>query len=328
MKQIFNKSGTQNKERTKCLIIGSGPAGYTASIYAARANLFPILYEGAQPGGQLTTTTKIENFPGYPDGINGIKLIENFKKQALKFRVDVRSGIVTSCDLSKKPYKIIISDNQSIETDTLIICTGSKPKYLGLDDEQKYIGKGISVCAVCDGFFYRKKIVAVIGGGDSACEEALYLSTLAKKIYLIVRKDCLRASQIMQNKILNNSNIEIFFNTNVIGFFGKKFIQGINLITNENKFHKKKINLAIDGVFLAIGHKPNSDIVKNYILINTDGYIKTEQGTTKTNLPGIFAAGDVADSNYQQVITSAGTGCIAAIEAERYLKELKNNTTN
>ncbi|MDR2520650.1 MAG: thioredoxin-disulfide reductase [Bacteroidales bacterium OttesenSCG-928-I14] len=322
---IINNSFIQNKERIKCLIIGSGPAGYTSAIYTARANLAPILYEGSIPGGQLTTTSKIENFPGYPNGISGIEIIKNFKKQAQKFGADIRSGIVTDCDLSKNPYKIIISYNHTIETDTLIICTGSTPKYLGVPDEQKYAGKGISFCAVCDGFFYKKKIVAVIGGGDSACEEALYLSNLAKKIYLIVRKNYLRASKILQNKVTNNSKIEIFFNTHVIGFSGKEYVEEINLIKNKGETNEKKLNMVIDGVFLAIGHKPNSEIVKNYILVNTNGFIKTKQGTTRTNLPGIFAAGDVADQNYQQIITAAGAGCIAAIEAERYLKKNKNN---
>jgi thioredoxin reductase (NADPH) len=308
--------------RTKCLIVGSGPAGYTAAIYTSRANLSPILYEGIQPGGQLTTTTDIENFPGYPEGINGFEMMEDFKKQASKFGVDIRRGIVTACDLSKKPYKVTIDGEKEIETDTLIICTGASAKYLGLPDEQKYTGKGVSACATCDGFFYRKKIVAVVGGGDSACEESLYLAGLANKVYLIVRKGYLRASQIMQDRTLNNPKIEVLFNTTTSGLFGDDGLEGAHLVKFKGQPNEEKFDIAIDGFFLAIGHTPNSSVFKHALPTDANGYIQTIQGTTRTCVPGVFAAGDVADPNYQQAITAAGSGCIAAIEAERYLTGL------
>ncbi|BAG83702.1 thioredoxin-disulfide reductase [Candidatus Azobacteroides pseudotrichonymphae] len=319
-----NKSSLQDEEQVKCLIIGSGPAGYSSAIYTARASLSPILYEGTQSGGQLTTTFEIENFPGYPDAITGIKMMENFKKQAQKFGTDVRKGTVTACDLSRQPYKVVIDNKQTIETDTLVICTGATAKYLGLSDEQKYIGRGVSACAVCDGFFYRKKIVAIVGGGDSACEEALYLASIANKVYLIVRKNHLRASQIMQTRVLSNTKIEVYFNTNVIGLFGEEFVEGIHLIKYRGEANEEKIDMTIDGFFLAIGRKPNSEIFRTYISTDSNGYIKTQHGTTKTNLPGVFAAGDVSDPNYQQAITAAGAGCMAAIEVERYLNEMKH----
>ncbi|MDR1436958.1 MAG: thioredoxin-disulfide reductase [Candidatus Symbiothrix sp.] len=303
----------------KCLIIGSGPAGYTAAIYAARANLSPVLYEGANPGGQLTTTTEIENFPGYPEGVSGFDFMEDLKKQALRFRVDIRRGTVTGCDLSEKPRKVTIDGTQVVETETLIICTGATAQYLGIPDETKYAGKGVSACATCDGFFYRKKVVAVVGGGDSACEEALYLAGLAAKVYLIVRKDHLRASKIMQDRVLNNSKIETLFNTNVTGLFGEDAVEGAHLVKFKDDPREEKSDIAIDGFFLAIGHKPNSDVFKHALATDENGYIQTLWGTAKTNIPGVFAAGDVADPNYRQAITAAGTGCIAAIEAERYL---------
>jgi thioredoxin reductase (NADPH) len=308
-----------NSEVLKCLIIGSGPAGYTAAIYTARANLAPVLYEGMQPGGQLTITTDVENFPGYPEGRSGFDLMEDLKKQALRFDVDIRRGVVTACDLSKSPYRVTVDDEKIIETETLIISTGATAKFLGLPDETKYAGKGVSACATCDGFFYRKKVVAVVGGGDSACEEALYLAGLANKVYLIVRKSYLRASQIMQNRVLNNPKIEVLFNTNTLGLFGDDTLEGAHLVRFKGEANEEKFDIAIDGFFLAIGHKPNSDLFKHALATDENGYIHTIPGTTKTNVPGVFAAGDVADPNYRQAITAAGSGCIAAIEVERYL---------
>ena len=311
-------------EKVKCLIIGAGPAGYTAAIYTSRANLSPVLYEGIQPGGQLTITTDIENFPGYPTGIAGTEMMDDLKKQALRFGTDVRSGIATACDLSQKPYKVVIDGEKEIETDTLIIATGATAKFLGLADEQKYAGKGVSACATCDGFFYRKKVVAVVGGGDSACEEALYLAGLASKVYLIVRKDYLRASQIMQDRVLDHPKIEVLFNTNTLGLFGEEFVEGAHLVKFMGEDREEKFDIVIDGFFLAIGHKPNSDIFKHSLPTNENGYIKTQWGTAKTCIPGVFAAGDVADPIYRQAVVAAGTGCIAAMEAERYLNDIEN----
>jgi thioredoxin reductase (NADPH) len=310
-------------EKVKCLIVGSGPAGFTAAIYTSRANLAPVLYEGIQPGGQLTITTEVENFPGYPTGITGPEMMEDLKKQALRFGADVRAGIVTECDLSKKPYTLTIDGEKQIQTDTLIICTGASAKFLGLPDETKYAGKGVSACATCDGFFYRKKPVAVVGGGDSACEEALYLAGLASKVYLIVRKDYLRASQIMQDRVLKHPKIEVLFNTNTLGLFGEEFVEGAHLVRFQGQTNEEKYDITIDGFFLAIGHKPNTDVFKHCVPTNPEGYIKTEWGTTRTHISGVFAAGDVADSTYQQAVVAAGTGCIAAIEAERYLNEIE-----
>jgi thioredoxin reductase (NADPH) len=305
----------------KVLIIGSGPAGYTAAIYTSRANLSPVLYEGIQPGGQLTTTSDIENFPGYPEGISGFDMMEDLKKQAIRFGTDIRSGIVTACDLSQAPYKVTLDDGKIIEAETLIICTGASARYLGIPDEIKYNGSGVSACAVCDGFFYRKKVVAVVGGGDSACEESLYLAGLASKVYLIVRKDYLRASKIMQDRVLNHPKIEVLFNTNTLGLFGEKVVEGAHLVKFAGESNEEKFDIAINGFFLGIGHKPNSDIFKPYLELDELGYIKTVPGSAKTNVPGIFAAGDVADPVYQQAITAAGSGCMAAIEVERYLSE-------
>jgi len=306
-------------EKTRCLIIGSGPAGYTAAIYASRANLSPILYEGIQPGGQLTTTTEVENFPGYPQGITGMQLMEDLRKQAGRFGADIRRGIATAADLSQSPYKITIDGEKIIEAEALIIATGATAKYLGLPDEQKYAGQGVSACATCDGFFYRKKVVAVVGGGDTACEEALYLAGLASKVYLIVRKDYLRASQIMQERVLNHPKVEVLFKHNTIGLFGENGVEGAHLVKNMGEPDEEKIDIAIDGFFLAIGHKPNSDIFKPYLETDEQGYIKTIPGTPKTNTPGVFAAGDVADPHYKQAITAAASGCMAAIELERYV---------
>jgi len=306
-------------EKIKCLIIGSGPAGYTAAIYTSRANLSPVLYEGMQPGGQLTTTSDIENFPGYPDGISGIDMMDELKKQAARFGADIRRGVVTGCDLSQSPFRVAIDEEKTVEAETVIICTGATAKYLGLPDEAKYMGMGVSACAVCDGFFYRKKNVAVVGGGDSACEEALYLARLANKVYLIVRKNYLRATQVMQNRVFNHPKIEILFNTNTLGLFGENGVEGAHLARFAGEPNEEHFDISIDGFFLAIGHKPNANVFKDYLDLDENGYIQTVWGTTKTNIPGVFAAGDVADPHYRQAITAAATGCIAAIEAERFL---------
>ena len=306
-------------EKIKCLIIGSGPAGYTAAIYAGRANLSPVLYAGLQPGGQLTTTTEVENFPGYPQGIAGPELMEDLRKQAERFGADLRHGVVTAADLSQAPYRITIDDEKVIETQTLIIATGAAAKYLGLEDEKKYAGMGVSACATCDGFFYRKKTVAVVGGGDTACEEAVYLAGLAAKVYLIVRKPYLRASKIMQERVLNHDKIEVLFEHNAVGLYGENGVEGVHLVQRMGQPDEQRYDTAIDGFFLAIGHKPNSEVFKPYLDTDEVGYILTEAGTPRTKVPGVFAAGDVADPHYRQAITAAGTGCQAAIEAERYL---------
>lgn len=309
-------------EKVRCLIIGSGPAGFTAAIYASRANLSPVLYEGIQPGGQLTTTTEVENFPGYPEGVTGVELMEDLKKQAQRFGADIRSGIATATDLSASPYKVTIDGEKVIEADSIIISTGATAKYLGLEDEVKYAGMGVSACATCDGFFYRKKTVAVVGGGDTACEEALYLSGLAKQVYLIVRKNYLRASKVMQERVFNTPNITVLFEHNTVGLFGENGVEGAHLVKRKGEADEEMVDIAIDGFFLAIGHKPNSDIFKPWIETDEVGYIKTIDGTPKTKVPGVFAAGDVADPHYRQAITAAASGCKAAIEAERYLSNL------
>lgn len=306
-------------ERLKCLIIGSGPAGYTAAIYAGRANLAPVLYSGLQPGGQLTTTTDVENFPGYPQGINGSELMEDLRKQAERFGADIRHGVATAADLSQSPYRITVDGDKVLETDTLIIATGATAKYLGLADEQKYAGMGVSACATCDGFFYRKKTVAVVGGGDTACEEAVYLAGLASKVYLIVRKPYLRASKVMQERVMDNEKIEVLFEHNAVGLFGEDGVEGVHLVKRMGEADETRYDLAIDGFFLAIGHKPNSEVFKPYLDTDEVGYILTEPGTPRTKIPGVFAAGDVADPHYRQAITAAASGCQAAIEAERYL---------
>lgn len=310
-----------NNEKVRCLIIGSGPAGYTAAIYASRANLAPVLYEGIQPGGQLTTTTEVENFPGYPEGVTGPQLMEDLKKQAQRFGADIRMGIATATDLLAAPYKVTIDGEKVIETETLIISTGATAKYLGLPDEAKYAGMGVSACATCDGFFYRKKNVAVVGGGDTACEEALYLASLAKQVYLIVRKPYLRASKVMQERVFKAPNITVLFEHNTLGLFGENGVEGAHLVKRKGEPDEELVDIAIDGFFLAIGHKPNSDIFKPWIETDEVGYIKTIDGTPRTKVPGVFAAGDVADPHYRQAITAAGSGCKAAIEAERYLSE-------
>jgi len=309
-------------EHVKCLIIGSGPAGYTAAIYAARANLKPLLFKGLQPGGQLTTTTEVENYPGYPDGITGPKMMEDLEKQAARFGTDIRWGIVTEVDFSKRPYKVVVDEKQAIEADTVIIATGATAKYLGLASEETYKGSGVSACATCDGFFYRGKDVAVVGGGDTACEEALYLAGMCKKVYLIVRKNFLRASKIMQERVLSAPNIEVLFEHNTREIRGNQVVEEAVLIKHMGKPDESEVLIKIDGFFLAIGHTPNSEIFNPYLETDETGYIITEAGTPRTNVPGVFACGDVQDRVYRQAVTAAGSGCQAAIEAERYLGHL------
>lgn len=308
-------------ERIKCLIVGSGPAGYTAAIYAGRANLSPVVLEGIQPGGQLTTTTDIENFPGYPQGITGSEMMEDLRNQALRFGTDIRRGIVTAVDFSNAPYKLTIDEEKEITADTVIIATGASAKYLGLEDENKYKGLGVSACATCDGFFYRRKVVAVVGGGDTACEEAAYLANLANKVYMIVRKDYLRASVIMQERVKNNPKIEILFNTQTEGLFGTDGLEGAHLVKFKGTEQEEKFDINIDGFFLAIGHKPNTDVFKPFLELNNEGYIITRGNTSETNIAGVFAAGDVADTRYRQAIVAAGSGCKAAMDAEKYITE-------
>jgi thioredoxin reductase (NADPH) len=308
-------------EKTRVLIIGSGPAGYTAAIYAARANLKPMMYEGLQPGGQLTTTTDVENFPGYPQGITGPEMMEDLKKQAERFGTDIRFGLATNADLSERPFKVTIDDKKVIETDSLIIATGATAKYLGIEDEQKYSGSGVSACATCDGFFYRGKDVAVVGGGDTAAEEAIYLAGLANKVYMIVRRDELRASKVMQKRVFDTPNIEVLWEHQTKGLFGEGVVEGAVLVKKKGSPEEEEVLIKIDGFFLAIGHKPNSDIFRDYLETDQVGYIQTVPGTTKTNVPGVFACGDVQDSVYRQAVTAAGTGCMAAMDTERFLAE-------
>lgn len=307
--------------KTKCLIIGSGPAGYTAALYTSRANLQPLLYEGHQPGGQLTITTDVENFPGYPEGTSGTQLMDDIRQQAIRFGADVRPGLVTDVDFSERPFRVTTDQNTLILADTVIISTGATAKFLGLPDEQKYMGLGVSACATCDGFFYRKKRVAVVGGGDTACEEALYLSNLASEVFMIVRKDHLRASKVMQRRVLDKANIKVLFRTNTVGLYGTEFLEGAHLVENIGTDNEQHFDLAIDGFFLAIGHKPNTDVFAKYINLDEQGYIVTEGHSTATNVEGVFAAGDVADPHYRQAITAAGSGCRAALDAERFLTE-------
>ena len=310
-----------SREHRRCLIIGSGPAGYTAAIYASRANLSPLLYEGLQPGGQLTTTTEVENFPGYPSGVTGTELMEDLRKQAERFGTEVRTGIAVKADLSQLPFVVTFDTGAEVTADTVIISTGASAKYLGLEDEKKYAGMGVSACATCDGFFYRKKNVAVVGGGDTACEEALYLSNLAKHVYLIVRKPFLRASKIMQERVLNKENITVLFEHNTVGLFGDNGVEGAHLVKRRGEADEEYVDIAIDGFFLAIGHNPNSELFAEYLERDEVGYIKTEGDSPRTNIPGVYAAGDVADPHYRQGITAAAMGCKAAIEAERFLTE-------
>ena len=301
-------------EKVKCLIIGSGPAGYTAAIYAARANLLPIVYTGMQPGGQLTTTTDIDNFPGYPQGVSGQLMMDDLQKQAERFGADIRFGTVTKVDLDKRPFAIVVDDEQQIEAETLIIATGATAKYLGLLSEEKFKGSGVSACATCDGFFYRGKDVAVVGGGDTACEEALYLAGLCRKVYMIVRRNVLRASKTMQDRVFGTPNIEVLWETQTKEVLGDQSVTGVMLFTKDGE---RKV--AIDGFFLAIGHHPNSELFSQWLETDANGYIKTTPGSSKTDLEGVFACGDVQDPVYRQAVTAAASGCMAAIDAERYL---------
>lgn len=309
-------------EHVRCLIIGSGPAGYTAAIYAGRANLQPVEYCGMQTGGQLTQTTIVENFPGYPDGVEGNQMMMDFRAQAERFGVDLRDGTISKVDFSSRPLRLWTDAGEEIEAETVIIATGASAKYLGLDDEKKYNGQGVSACATCDGFFYRKKTVAVVGGGDTACEEALYLSQLCKKVYMIVRKDYLRAADVMRRRVESNEKIEVLFNHNTVGLFGTDGVEGAHLVKLKGTDKEEKVDIAIDGFFLAIGHKPNTDIFKPFIDTDETGYIKTIDGSPRTNVSGVFAAGDCADPHYRQAVVAAGSGCKAALEAERFLNSL------
>lgn len=308
------------REHIRCLIIGSGPAGYTAAIYASRANLNPVEYCGMQMGGQLTQTTTVENFPGYPEGVDGNQMMMDIRTQAERFGADIRDGEIVKADLSKAPYVLTTDRGVEIEADTVIIATGASAKYLGLADEKKYNGMGVSACATCDGFFYRKKTVAVVGGGDTACEEALYLAGLCKKVYMIVRKNYLRATDVMKKRVDDAPNIEVLYEHNTIGLYGENGVEGAHLVKRRGEADEKTYDLPIDGFFLGIGHKPNSDVFKEWLNLDEIGYIKTIPGTPKTKVPGVFAAGDVADPHYRQAITAAATGCMAAIEADKYLQ--------
>ena len=312
------------EQHSKCVIIGSGPAGFTAAIYASRANLSPIVIEGPQPGGQLTTTTEIENFPGYPEKVTGIKLMDDLRTQAAQYGTEIISGRVTAVDFSTRPFTVTVDGNNTITADAAIISTGATARYLGLPDEQKYMGMGVSACATCDGFFYRKRTVAVVGGGDTAAEEALYLAGLAAKVYLIVRRDKLRASKVMQQRVFDNPKIEILFNTNTVGLYGAEVLEGAHLVANKGTENENYYDIAIDGFFLAIGHKPNTEIFAGQIDLDEQGYIKVDAPSTRTSIEGVFAAGDVADPTYQQAISAAGTGCRAAIDLERYLIETED----
>lgn len=310
-------------EHVRCLIIGSGPAGYTAAIYASRANLSPVLYEGIQPGGQLTITDVVENFPGHPEEITGQELMDLMREQVEKFGAEIRQAIVVKTDMSKAPYVITFDDGTEVEADTVIIATGASAKFLGLSDEEKYRGQGVSACATCDGFFYRKKTVAVVGGGDTACGEAEYLAGLASKVYLIVRKPFFRASKILQERVFENPKIEVLFETQTEGLYGEDGVQGAHLVHRKGEADERHYDLPIDGFFLAIGHNPNSEVFKPWVNTDETGYIITDGASPKTNVPGVFAAGDVADPNYRQAIVAAGSGCKAAMEAEKYLADNK-----
>ncbi len=303
-------------EKVKVLIIGSGPAGFTSAIYTSRANLPPVLYEGIEPGGQLTTTTEIENFPGYPQGITGTAMMEDLRQQALRFGADVRKGIITDIDLSKRPFKAVVDHEHEIEAEAVIVCTGASAKYLGLESEAKFRGMGVSACATCDGFFYRKQDVAVVGGGDTACEEATYLASICKKVYLIVRKNYLRASKAMQERVFNTPNIEVLFEHNTAEVLGDEDgVTGVRVVSTSGE---ERV-LDIMGFFLAIGHHPNVEVFKGQLELDEQGYIKVVPGTSKTSVEGVFAAGDVKDPHYRQAITAAGSGCIAALDCERWL---------
>ncbi len=308
-------------EKIKVLIIGSGPAGYTAAIYAARAELKPVLYTGPEPGGQLTITTDVENYPGYPQGIMGPQMMEDFKKQAERFGTDIRYGMVTSVDFSERPFKVTIDEKTQIEAEAVIIATGASAKWLGIESEKRLNGRGVSACAVCDGFFFRGKDVAIVGAGDTACEEALYLSKMCKKVYMLVRRDEFRASKIMQNRVKNTPNIEILYNTETDEILGEDEVNGVRIYNNQTG---EKRELAVQGFFVAIGHKPNTDFLKGWLDMDEAGYIITERGSTKTNIEGVFACGDAQDKIYRQAVTAAGSGCMAALDAERFLAEVED----
>ncbi len=310
-------------EHVKCLILGSGPAGYTAAIYAARANLNPVMYTGMQPGGQLTTTTEVDNFPGYPEGIDGPSMMGDLQKQAERFGTQVRFGMATKVDFDGKVKKVEIDEKTLIEADTVILATGATARYLGLESEERFKGFGVSACATCDGFFYKDKVVAVVGGGDTAAEEATYLAGICKKVYLIVRRDVLRASKAMQKRVLNSENIEVLWKHQAKELVGDQVVTGVVLYQNKGEANEETVKIDIDGFFLAIGHTPNSEVFKQYLETDETGYVITVPGTSKTNVPGIFACGDLQDKAYRQAVTAAGTGCMAALDAERYLGELE-----
>jgi thioredoxin reductase (NADPH) len=307
-----------SKERVKVLIIGSGPAGYTAAIYAARAGLNPVLYQGGQPGGQLTITNDVENYPGYADGVMGPQMMVDFQKQAERFGADIRFGMVTSVDFSGWPHKVTVDEKNELEAEAVIVSTGASAKWLGLEDEKRLNGKGVSACAVCDGFFFKGQDVVIVGGGDTACEEASYLANLTNKVYMLVRRDEMRASKIMQQRVLNAKNIEIFWNTEVTGLVGEEEVEGVKIINNVTNEEQE---LKAQGFFVAIGHKPNTDIFKGWLDMDEAGYIKTIPGTSKTKIPGVFVTGDAQDKVYRQAVTAAGTGCMGALDAERFLAE-------
>lgn len=305
--------------RVKCLIIGSGPAGYTASIYVSRAGISNLLVEGSQPGGQLTTTTTIENFPGFPTGIDGFELMQNMRQQAINVGAEVKSSTVKSIDLSQRPFVALLDDDSTVEADSVIVATGASAKYLGLPDEKKYAGQGVSACATCDGFFYRKRDVAVVGGGDTACEEATYLSNLCRKVYMIVRKDHLRAQSAMQKRVDERENIEVIYNANTNGLFGEDGLEGAHIIINKGTANEQVRDIVINGFFLAIGHNPNTSFLAGQLKLDEQGYIVTDKDSTATSVNGVFAAGDVANPHYRQAIAAAGTGCRAALDVEHFL---------
>ncbi|HTA84451.1 MAG TPA: thioredoxin-disulfide reductase [Bacteroidia bacterium] len=304
------------QEHVKTLIIGSGPAGYTAAVYAARADMKPLMIAGLQPGGQLTITTEVENYPGYPDGIQGPEMMEHFRKQAQRFGTDIRWSYVSSVDFSKPPFKVVMEEKTTFLADTVIVATGASAKWLGLPSEERLNGFGVSACAVCDGYFFRKQDVVIVGGGDTAAEEATYLAKLCNKVYMIIRKDELRASKAMQHRVFNTPNIEVLFNTETLEIMGEKAVESVRVLNNKTKEEK---TLKVTGFFVAIGHQPNTQIFKGWLDMDEQGYIKAIPGSTRTNIPGVFACGDAQDKVYRQAVTAAGTGCMAAIDAERFL---------
>ena len=322
-KTVSANKNDEKAEHVRCLILGSGPAGYTAAIYAARANLKPVIYTGMEMGGQLTTTTEVENYPGYPEGTDGPAMMEDFKKQAERFGTDVRFGMATKADFNGKVKKVVIDDKKTLTADSVILATGATAKYLGLESEEKYRGHGVSACATCDGFFYKDKVVAVVGGGDTAAEEATYLAGICKKVYMVVRRDELRASKAMQKRVFNTENIEILWKHQTKELYGEEAVEGVELYVNKGEPDEYTKKIEIDGFFLAIGHTPNSAVFKEFLDTDETGYVQTVPGTAKTNVPGVFACGDLQDNVYRQAVTAAGTGCMAALDAERYLAEIE-----